>query len=117
MDLSELLDIKEKLKKGFTIIVQSNTDYNYKGIREGYIREGATGIITSLSEVVFRSYNKKLNIYEPAINYHILVHYLENFKISYNYFGDDNDSTSIDLIDIKKFIPPKDPNQLEFIFS
>lgn len=117
MDLSELLDIKEKLKKGFTIIVESNTGFNYEGIREGYIREGAIGIITSLSEVVSRSYSKKLNIYEPAINYHVLVYYLKNLEISYNYFGNDDDSTSIDLIDVKKFIPPKDPNQLELIFS
>ena len=111
MDLSEIILIQEKFKKGFTIIVESKIDYYRDGIKGGYIKEGATGIITRFSEAVSRRHN-----HLPIIDYHILIRYLKDLEVNYEYFEEDN-TGAISLIDIKEIIPPKDPNQLEFIFS
>jgi len=105
MDLGEVRLTKEKLEKGYTIVVES-TVYHFEKSWRGtfYLEVGATGKVITVEE----------NIGE-YLDCNVGVEWIrDKAELRYSFYDKEY---NLEKISLKEIIPPKDLNQLELIFE
>ena len=107
MKIDEILYAKNKLERGFKVFVESLIDKEYNSKWGFYFHKGAIGKVVNIGQ-----YGEMLNN-----DFYMKVEWLKDKIIEYGMDDDIYDRYTFKSIKLKEIVPPKDPNQLEFLFK